>query len=247
MGDDTSMSYASTRWSTGLVEAQANVNYFDGSAVNLINGLPFSFTSGSTQATVHGSVPVSTHAVIGWGGSAELSAYDLSIAPDGTRRTKLGIYGDADVDIVPQFGFVAGARVDHFKETVGTVVSPRLALRWKPRPTQTVRLAAGKGYRSPSVVESDLYVPSIPVAVLDWAAIDSTLDPNTFPNGFFQLMAAGVCGTRPDNCGAPPGEIPDYVAVTTAQGNRKLLRPLRTRSRPGQRREADHRSGREQN
>src|SRR5882672_6181754 len=36
---DTSMSYASTRWNSGLVEAQANVNIFDGSAVNLINAL----------------------------------------------------------------------------------------------------------------------------------------------------------------------------------------------------------------
>jgi len=222
VNSDTSMSYASTRWTTGLTEAQANVNYFTGGAVNLINGLPFAFTSGSTQATLHGSIPVGTSAVVGWGGSAELSSYDLSIAPNGNQRTKLGIYADADVDIVPKFGVVAGARLDHFKETVGTVLSPRLALRWKPRPDQTVRLAAGRAFRSPSVVESDLYVPSIPVAVLNWAEIDSTLDPATFPDGFFELMARGVCGTRPDNCGAPPGEVPDYVAVTTAQGSRQL-------------------------
>jgi outer membrane receptor protein involved in Fe transport len=228
MSSDTSMTYASTRFKTGLTEAQANVNYFDGSAVNLINGLPFAFTSGTTQATVHGSVPFGTRAVVGWGGSAEVSSYDLSIAPNGTRRTKLGVYADADVDIVPKFGIVAGGRVDHFKETVGTVFSPRLAFRWKPRPEQTVRLAGGRAYRSPSVVESDLYVPNIPVAVLNWAEIDSTLDPATFPDGFFELMARGVCGTRPDNCGAPPGEVPDYVAVTTAQGSRQLKEEVTT-------------------
>ncbi len=229
VSSDTSMSYASTRWQSGLTIAQGNVNIFNGSAVNLINGLPFSFSSGTTQATVHGSIPIHDRGVVGWGGDAELSAYDLSIAPNGTRRTKLGVYADADIDIVPKFGVVAGARVDNFKETVGTVFSPRLALRWKPQPDQTVRLAWGQAYRSPSVIESDLLVPSIPVAVLNWHDIDQTLDPTVFPNGFFELMARGVCSTRPDNCGAPPGEVPNYVAVTAAEGNRQLD-PERTTS-----------------
>lgn len=226
---DTSLSYASTRWRTGVVEAQANVNLFQGDATNLINGLPFAFQSGTTQASVHGAVPIQARGVVGWGASAELSAYDLSIAPAGTRRTKLGVYGDADIDVVPKFGIVAGARVDEFPETVGTVVSPRLALRWKPAPDQTVRLAAGRAYRTPSVIESDLDVPSIPVAVLNWHALDQTLDPAVFPNGFFELMARGVCSTRPDNCGAPPGEVPDYVATTAAKGSRQLD-PERTTS-----------------
>jgi outer membrane receptor protein involved in Fe transport len=217
-----SMSYASTRWQSGLFETQANVNLFSGNAVNLINALPFQFSSGATQVTVHGSTPVGGRGIVGWGGSAESSAYDLSIAPNGTRRTTLGVFADADIEIVPKFRVVAGARLDNFKETVGTVFSPRLALMWKPRPDQTVRLAAGKAYRSPSVIETDLSVPSIPVALLNWHAIDQTLDPATFPNGFFELMARGVCSTRPDNCGAPPGEVPDYLATTAAKGSREL-------------------------
>jgi outer membrane receptor protein involved in Fe transport len=222
MDSDTSMSYASTRLRAGSVEAQVNVNLFDGSAVNLINALPFQFSSGTTQSFVHGAFPIQTRGVLGWGGSVELSTYDLSIAPEGTQRTKLGAWLDADLGLTPKLGIVAAGRVDHFKETVGTVFSPRLALRWKPTADQTVRLAGGKAYRSPSVIESDLYVPSIPVAVLNWHDIDQTLDPATFPNGFFELMARGVCGTRPDNCGAPPGEVPDYIAVTTARGSRGL-------------------------
>ena len=222
LDSDTSMSYASARCRAGSIESQVNVNLFDGNAVNLINALPFQFSSGSTQSFVKGAIPLKTRGVLGWGGSVELSAYDLSIAPDGTQRTKLGAWLDADVDITPTLGVVAAGRVDHFKETVGTVFSPRLALRWKPKPHQTLRLAGGKAYRSPSVIESDLYVPSIPVARLSWHDIDQTLDPATFPNGFFELMARGVCGTRPDNCGAPPGEVPDYIAVTTARGSRGL-------------------------
>jgi outer membrane receptor protein involved in Fe transport len=226
--NDTSMTYATTRWRQGLMEAQANVNLFSGDAVNLINGLLFEFASGSTQAMLHGSIPIKTRGVVGWGGSAELSTYDLSIAPDGTRRTKLGVYADADFDVVPTFGIVAGTRVDYFKETVGVVVSPRVALRWKPRKDQTARVAWGKGYRSPSVIETDLYVPSIPVALLNWHDVDQQLidqgviDPKQFPDGLFELMALGVCGTRPDNCGAPPGEAPVYVAVTSAKGSREL-------------------------
>lgn len=219
---DTSMSYVSTRWQSGLTVAQATVNVFRGNAVNLINALPFHFASGSTQATVHGSIPIANKGVVGWGGQAQLSAYDLSIAPNGKERTQIGLFADADFDVAPKLSVVAGARIDHFKETIGTVFSPRLALRWKPRRHQTVRLAWGKAYRSPSVIETDLLVPSIPVAILDWHAIDQTLDPATFPNGFFELLARGVCSTRPDNCGAPPGEVPNYVAVTAAEGSRSL-------------------------
>lgn len=219
---DTSMSYASLRWQRGLTEAQFNGNFFDGSAVNLINGLPFGFTSGSSEATVRGSIPIAGRGVVGWGGAAEFSSYDLSIAPYGKHRTKAGLFADADLNIVPKLAVVAGARVDHFRETVGTIFSPRLALRWRLRPKQTARLAWGKAYRSPSVIETDLLVPSIPVAILDWHEIDATLDPATFPEGFFELMARGVCETRPDNCGAPPGEVPTYVAVTSARGLREL-------------------------
>jgi outer membrane receptor protein involved in Fe transport len=112
---DTSMSYASARWRSGLMEAQANVNLFNGDAVNLINALPFQFASGATQAVLHGSIPIQNRGVVGWGGAAELSTYDLSIAPNGKHRTKLGVYADADIDIVPTFGVVAGARVDYFR------------------------------------------------------------------------------------------------------------------------------------
>lgn len=86
----------------------------------------------------------------------------------------------------------------------------------------------GTGYRAPSVVETDLYVPSIPVALLDWEDLDQQLieqgviDPAQFPDGLFALLARGVCGTQPDNCGAPPGETPTYIAVTAATGSREL-------------------------
>jgi len=222
INNDTSMTYATARWRKNLLEAQANVNLFNGDAVNLINALPFQFASGSTQFTLRGSVPIANRGIVGWGGSAELSTYDLSIAPDATHRTKLGAYVDADIELVPKLSLVAGARLDNFKETVGTVFSPRLALRWKPRPDQTLRVAWGKAYRSPSVIETDLNVPSIPVARLNWHELDQQLDPAQFPNGFFELIARGVCSTRPDNCGAPPGEVPDYIAVTSARGSRQL-------------------------
>jgi outer membrane receptor protein involved in Fe transport len=121
-----------------------------------------------------------------------------------------------------------GARADHFKETIGTVFSPRLALRFKPDAHNSVRLAWGRAFRSPSVLEEYLDVPSIPVALLDWAEVDrelfdsGVLDPDQFPDGFFELMAVGVCRMVPDNCGVAAGEAPLYIATTAASGSLNL-------------------------
>ncbi len=108
--------------------------------------------------------------------------------------------------------------MDHFKETIGTVVSPRVALRYKPGKNHTIRAAWGQAFRSPSALEEYLLVPSIPVAILDWEQIDQ--DEVGFP--FFAVMAEYACSMQPDNCGVPAGQTPDYVAVTAARGSLDL-------------------------
>ena len=217
--ESTSSSYASARFATGPYEAQMDVNYFDGQAVNLINALPFAFTSGTAHAAFRGRHVVGDRGIAGWGLELARSGYDLSIAPDGERRSQSAAFGEIDYRLAERLWGVAGARIDHVVETIGTVVSPRVALRYQPTPDQTVRVAWGQAFRAPSVIETNLAVPSIPVAILDWEAIDATLDPVVFPFGFFAPLAQAVCETQPDNCGAPPGETPDYLATTAARGS----------------------------
>ncbi len=219
----TAMSYLQARYVNGPHEAQVYVNHFDGNGVNLINGIRFGFTSLSTHLTARSRVLLGPRGVIGWGVEGRLSEYDLSIAPAGERRSQLAGYAEGDLTLAPRWRLVLGARADYVRETIGTTLSPRAGLLYKPRPNQTWRLAAGQAFRSPSVIESDLLVPRLPVAILDWAEVDEDLanmDPPLPP--IFSTIAELVCSERPDNCGAPPGEIPVYIAVTAARGSREL-------------------------
>lgn len=214
----TSLSYFQGRYQGAPFEAQVYLNYFDGAAKNLINAIPFDFTSSLTHTSVRGRKVLGTRAILGWGVEAERSTYDLSIASSGDVREKAGALAELDVELTPKVWLTAGSRIDHFRRTIGTVASPRVALRYKPEPDHTFRIAAGRAYRSPSLIETDLLVPAIPVALLDWEAIDA--ESVGFP--FFAPLADVVCNSEPNHCGVPPGQSPDYVATTAARGFREL-------------------------
>ncbi len=214
---DTGMSYLQGRFRRGPFEVRAHTNFFDGDAVNLINGLPFVFRSATTQVSAHGRSLIRNTAVFGWGGELERSAFDLSLAPAGSGRTKVGIFGEIDLPVTERFWMTGGGRFDYFRETIGLAFSPRAALRFKVTPQQTWRVAAGRSYRAPSVIETDLDVSAVPVAFLDWEAIDTQIG---LP--IFAPLSAFICGMQPDNCGAPPGQTPDYTATIAARGSRGL-------------------------
>ncbi|RMG46999.1 MAG: TonB-dependent receptor [Acidobacteria bacterium] len=214
----TSMSYLQGRYRSGAYEAQVYLNYTDGDATNLINGVPLSFKAAATNLSLRSRRVIGSRLVLGYGAEARLSSYALSIAPRGRRRAQAALFGEAEWSLTPHWSLAGGLRVDHVVETIGTIASPRIGLMFRPGENQTLRVAWGRAFRSPSVIESDLWVPSIPVAILDWNEIDREVVG--FP--FFALVAEWVCSQRPDNCGAPPGEIPTYTAVTAARGSREL-------------------------
>lgn len=219
----TSNSYVQARFLKGPFEANFESTYFDGNADNLINGIPFAFTSGSSRARFQGRHVFGKQFVMGWGGELDRTVYDLSIAPDARKRTHAGLFAEANLLLTEKWRILAAARGDYNHETVGTVFSPRVSLQFKPRSDQTLRLAFGQAFRAPSVIETDLFVPVIPVAIIDWSRIDEEeVDPILFPFGFFEPLAQIVCSGQPDNCGVSPGEAPDYTAVTAALGNRDL-------------------------
>jgi outer membrane receptor protein involved in Fe transport len=206
------------RFRRGAFEGAMLGDWFDGESRNLLNGLPFQFTTGVAQASFGGRHVLGTRAVMGWGTELRRSTYDLSLAEDGEVRRQAAVFSELDLELLPRLWLTAAGRVDHVEETVGTVFSPRAALRIKPTPDQTLRVAWGEAFRAPSVIESDLAVSRVPLERIDWREIDEEIVG--FP--FFTLMAEGVCSLRPDHCGAPPGEIPTYTAVVDARGSREL-------------------------
>lgn len=214
----TALSYVQARYQGGPYEGDVYLNYFDGKAKNLINAIPFDFTSALTHASFRGSHGVGTWGVFGWGLEVERTEYDLSIAPAGDLREMGGGFAEVDARLAARLFLTAGARLDYFRHSIGAVTSPRVALRFEVAHDQNLRIAAGQAYRAPSLIETDLDVPRIPVAVLDWETIDA--DNVGFP--FFAPLADIVCNSEPHHCGVPPGESPDYIAVTAARGSREL-------------------------
>jgi len=126
-------------------------------------------------ASFTGKTLISDRVVLGYGADLSHTQYDLTIAPGADERNIASIFGETDVQLNERWWLTTGARADHFKETIGTVFSPRVALRYKPDPRNAVRIAWGRAFRSPSVLEEFLSVPSIPVAMLDWAEVDQQL------------------------------------------------------------------------
>ncbi len=224
----TGNAYVQARLKDGPFEAQLDYNYFDGSGKNLINAIDFGFRSSRFHASFGDKKFLGRRAVVGYGADLSNTRYDLSIAPGADERNIFSVFGETDVKLSERWWLTTGARVDHFRETIGSVVSPRVAIRYKPEPRHTVRMAWGRAFRSPSVLEEFLDVPVIPVALIDWGEVDQdlfddgTLDPDQFPMGFFELMAVNVCQMVPDNCGVAPGESPIYVATTAAMGSLNL-------------------------
>ncbi|NIM00235.1 MAG: TonB-dependent receptor [Acidobacteria bacterium] len=224
----TGNAYVQGRWKNGPFEAQLDYNYFDGAGKNLINAIDFGFRSARLHASFGGKKFLGRRAVLGYGADASNTKYDLSIAPGADERNIFSAFAETDVKLSQRWWLATGARADHFKETIGTVVSPRIAIRFKPEPRHTVRMAWGRAFRSPSVLEEFMDVPVIPVALIDWGEVDQDLfdagilDPNQFPMGFFEFIAINLCQMVPDNCGVAPGESPIYVATTAAMGSLNL-------------------------
>lgn len=220
----TSNTYLQARFQKGPFETSFESTYFDGNARNLINGIPFDFTSGSSRVRFHGRQPFGSKIVLGWGGEVDRTVYELSIAPGADKRSHAGLFVEANFLLTDKWRILAAAREDYNRETVAGVFSPRLSLQFKPTPDQTLRVAYGEAFRAPSVIETDLSVPVIPVAILNWAQIDEdNVDPVALPLGLFEPLAQLMCSLSADNCGVASGEAPDYIAVTAALGTRDLV------------------------
>lgn len=72
-------------------------------------------------------------------------------------ETTPGAYVQYTYNVNGKFIAMAGLRVDH-SNVYGTFVTPRFHLKWVPASFLTIRLSAGKGYRSPHALAENNYL-----------------------------------------------------------------------------------------
>ena len=68
------------------------------------------------------------------------------------KKDITGVFNQIALELFDSFDLVAGLRLDKYGDT--TVVSPRLAISYKPNQKWTFRTAYGNGFRAPSFMES---------------------------------------------------------------------------------------------
>ena len=85
-------------------------------------------------------------------------AYDRYIAE---TYTNLGLFLQDDWILGRGWELVYGARLDDFSEIDGTIVSPRVAVKFAVQPNLTSRLSVSSGFRGPQVFNEDLHITQV--------------------------------------------------------------------------------------
>src|SRR5262245_22399920 len=93
---------------------------------------------------------------LSYGGNFRSSRFDLSLAPGGSSRLEGGAYAQDRILLSDRVQWVVGARIDRLGAVDKTVVSPRTAFIFRPRPRHTVRFSFNRAFRAPSFFNSFL-------------------------------------------------------------------------------------------
>jgi outer membrane receptor protein involved in Fe transport len=89
-----------------------------------------------------------------------------------------GVYLQDDISFSSSFSAVLGARVDKYDVLEDPVFSPRVALMFKPTPTQVVRLSYSRAYRAPSLFQN--YLDTVVVNRMNLGLLNPALDGNFY-------------------------------------------------------------------
>jgi iron complex outermembrane recepter protein len=88
----------------------------------------------------------------------DVSGYGGNFEPVSVARNVEAAYAEFNVPIVHGLDADAAVRYDNYQGT-GSVVVPKLGLRWQPIPELLLRGSYGKGFRAPAL--TDLYSPDV--------------------------------------------------------------------------------------
>ncbi len=149
------VNYEDVDYNRGAFELKAYSNHLIGDAPSVLNGILFKFENRTTVLEATNRTLAGEKQMFVYGLSGRDNHFDLSLAPDRHTRRDGGVYVEDIAAVAPWLELNIGARADHFA-TLGTVVSPRLSVILKPSPDQSIRLAANRAYRAPTLVENYL-------------------------------------------------------------------------------------------
>lgn len=153
--DSTGLWWGRGSWERGSTEILFFVNVVDGDAVNVLNELPFAFDTWTYDLSGRSAAHIGDRHRLVYGANLRYNDFDLSIAPRGTRRRELGAFATDEWLLSESWSLHLGARADWF-DTIGSVVSPRAALLWRPHQDHSVRFSWNRAYRAPSLVNDFL-------------------------------------------------------------------------------------------
>ena len=149
------VNYEDVDYTRGPFELKAYSNHLIGDAPSVLNGILFKFENRTTVLEANNRTLLGDKQMIVYGLSGRDNHFILSLAPDRHTRRDGGVYVEDIAAVAPWLELNIGARADHFA-TLGTVVSPRISVILKPAPNQSIRLAANRAYRAPTLIENYL-------------------------------------------------------------------------------------------
>ncbi len=157
--EGTSFSYVRADYNWRQLNTRAYVNILRGDAINLLNGLPFTFDSETYVFEATNTTTIGQHAAT-YGGTYRTINFDLSIAPGEDNRSEGGGFVHLDLNLNDYVSVDAGVRGDKFSVLDDVVWSPRGAILIRPtgEGNHVFRASFGRAFRAPSLINNFLNV-----------------------------------------------------------------------------------------
>jgi iron complex outermembrane receptor protein len=173
--DGSSLSYVEADWQRDEWRVRLAGTVLDGDAVNLLTRrsdgapLPFAFDTDTVDFSATNTSTAGARHSLTYGVDYRSNDFLLEIAPAANRRDEWGVFLQDEFAVTERLRWSIGARHYESDALADPVLAPRTSLVFLPRSNQSLRVAYGKAFRSPSAVNEYLDVsilqPLGPLAV----------------------------------------------------------------------------------
>jgi iron complex outermembrane receptor protein len=150
--------YADTSYSSPGFDATVQYRRLVGLARSLLDGSPSNAVSDTPSADITFRRVIGTRQALVFGGSTRTDFFDIAAAPNQDVRFQAGAFVDDQIAVTPHVRVNLGGRLDYI-QTVDATFSPRASVVVQPKPGTSFRFAYSRAYRSPTLIESYLFVP----------------------------------------------------------------------------------------